>query len=131
MNVETAALTRDAFRKWPLAEREAYLKEHPKSKFQYHFQLERKKIKVPDEVPKLGTNWNQHKFFPDPDHHRRHAKAHRIAHDHLIGLADNMKPRSKEGKAKQAALYEQAATRAKWARRHQKCYEALADHVLS
>lgn len=131
MDVVVAALTREAFRQWPLEEREKYLKDHPNSKFQYHYQLDRKKIKLPADVPKLGENWQAHKYYPDPDHHRRHAKAHRIAHEHLMGLANNMKPRSKEGKAKKEELLKQAAVRKQWADRHHKVYVALADHVLS
>lgn len=118
-----ATLTKSQFRQWPLERREKYLKEHPNSKFQWHNILERKRIHLTD-VPKLGTDWKSHLYHADPEHHRKHAKAHTIAHAYLTEQASAAK-----GKAKEKLLKE-AEKRKKWADRHTKVYHALAKHYL-
>jgi hypothetical protein len=121
---ELATLTKTQFREWPLEKREEYLKEHPNSKFQWHNILEKKRVKLPTEVPKLGTNWKDHLYYADPEHHRKHAKAHRIAHEYLTAQAKAARGEKKE------KLLKEAAKRKKWADKHHKVYRALSDHYL-
>lgn len=130
MEVEIAALTKETFRSWPLEKREAYLKEHPNSKYHYHELLEKKGIELPATTPKLGTNWAAHARHPDPDHHRRHAKAHAIAAHHIEEKIKKLRPRTKLGVAEKHELMEQASLRKKWQQRHQKLYKKLADELL-
>ncbi len=123
---EIAALSKETFRNWPIERREAYLKAHPNSKFHYHELIERKGVKLPATTPKLGTNWAEHARYPDPDHHRRHAKAHAIAAEHI-------KEQAKKHRAHTPAyhdLLEQASLRLKWKERHEKLYKKLADDLL-
>lgn len=123
---EIAALSKEQFRNWPLERREAYLKEHPNSKFHYHELLERKKVKLPEKTPKLGTNWAEHSRFPDPDHHRRHAKAHTIAANAIMEKAKKYRSNTPV----YHGMLEEAANRLKWKERHEKLYKKLADDLL-
>lgn len=121
---ELATLTKTQFKEWPYEKREEYLKKHPGSKFHWHNILEKKRVKLPTEVPKLGTNWKEHLYYADPDHHRRHAKAHTIASEHLTAQAGAAKGAKKE------KLLKEAAKRKQWAAKHTKVYHALSEHYL-
>jgi hypothetical protein len=121
--VEIAAPTRKQFRDWPWDKREEYLKKHPDSEFQWHNILAEKKIRL-GETPKLGNNWKEHLYHADPEHHRRHAKAHTIAHAHIMAQTKTAVGKEKE------RLLKEAAKRKKWADNHMKVYHALAKHYL-
>lgn len=71
------------------------------------------------ETPKRGVNWAAHERFKNPEHHRRHAKSHRIAQAYCKSMADDAYGRGKRKWLDRADLHR------KWAEKHEQRLQSL------
>lgn len=125
--IETASLSKDVFASWPWDRKEEYLRAHPNSSFHYHKLAEKKGWKIGDP-PKLGLDWDGHKKHRDPDHHRRHAKAHLIKAQYIEDQARNAE--GKLSKKKKEEVIERIGQHKQWAAHHESLYHKYAEALL-